>query len=76
MKGATGEAGTACPSGTLEFTSCFYWGSLLSIFSLMYNVCRTLFVLVLLTIVLYVFVNLQILITPLVPSRVSYDVMV
>ena len=42
----------------------------------MYNVCRSLFVLVLLTIVLYKcmsFVNLQILITPLVPASVSYD---
>jgi len=38
-------AGTAHPSGALEFTPGFYWGSCYPIFSFMCMFCRSLFVL-------------------------------
>ena len=47
-------AGTSYPSGALEFTTGFYWGSCYSIFSFMCMFCRSLFVLFLLATVLSV----------------------
>ena len=54
MTGATSEAVTAYPSGAIEFTPGFLWGSCYSIFCFMCMVCRSLFVLFLLAVVLSV----------------------
>ena len=52
--GATGGAGTAYPSGTLEFTPGFQWDSCYSIFSFICMFSRSMFVLFLFAIVLSV----------------------
>jgi hypothetical protein len=52
--GATSGAGTAYPAGPPEFTPDFYLGSRYSIFSFMCMLCRSLFVLFRLAIVLSV----------------------
>ena len=73
--GATSGAGTANPSGALEFTSGFMWGSCYPIFSFICMFCRSLFVLLsffICPLCCLFFFDIRILITPLVSQSVIF----
>jgi hypothetical protein len=71
--GYTSGAGTAYCSGPHEFTPGFKWGSCYSIFSFMF--CRSLDVLFFWPLCCLFFFDIRILITPVVSSKSSYQVL-
>jgi hypothetical protein len=71
--GYTSGAGTAHCSGPHEFTPGFKWGSCYSIFSFMF--CRSLDVLFFWPLCCLFFFDIRILITPVVSSKSSYQVL-
>ena len=74
--GGTSGAGTAYPTGELEFTPGFQWGSCYSILSFICMFCRSLFVLLYFLfwpLCCLFFLDIRILITPLLYSNSSYN---